>query len=119
MIIAGAFKGTNDDVRYKPELFDRDSKHAVKYAVNWQKEYGPQLVRTKQAETFVDTKVSWLLGRPPVMVPGMTPYTVLLDFALVTMSTGYQIELASKLYPFLKSCISMLTKIGRWWLLQR
>lgn len=37
MIIAGAFKGTNNDVRYKPELLDRDSKHAVKYAVNWLK----------------------------------------------------------------------------------
>ena len=117
MIIAGAFKGTNNDVHYKPKLFDRDSKHAVKYAVNWLKGHGTQLVRTKQGETFVDTKFSRLLGGPPVMVAGMTPCAVLWDCALATMNVGYQIELAGKLYHFLKFCISMLTKIGRWWLL--
>ena len=30
IIIAGAFDGTNNEVGYKPELFDRDSEHAVK-----------------------------------------------------------------------------------------
>jgi len=119
IILAGAFEGTNNEVGYKPELFDRDSEHAVKYAVNWLKEHGPKLVRTKQGETFVDTKFSRLLGRPPVMVAGMTPCTVPWDFVAATMNAGYQIELAGKPYHFLKICLSILTKIGRWWLLQR
>jgi len=44
IIIAGAFEGTNNEVGYKPEQFDRDSEHAVKYSVNWLKEHGPKLV---------------------------------------------------------------------------
>jgi len=35
IIIAGSLEGTNNEVGYKPELFDKDSDHAVKYAVNW------------------------------------------------------------------------------------
>ena len=91
-----------------------DSEHAVKYAVNWLKEHGPKLVRTKQGETFVDTKFSRLLGRPPVMVARMTPCTVLWDFVAATINARYQIELAGKLYHFLKFYLSILTKIGRW-----
>ncbi|PUU76790.1 hypothetical protein B9Z19DRAFT_1129211 [Tuber borchii] len=54
-------------------LFDRDSDHAVKYAVNWLKEHGLKFVWTKQGETFVETKSSRLLGALPVMVAEMTP----------------------------------------------
>jgi fatty acid synthase subunit beta, fungi type len=100
IIIAGAVEGINNKVGYKPELFDRDDK-AVKYAVNWLKQHGPKLVRTKQGRTFVDTKFSRLLGRPPIMVSGMTPTTVPWDFVAATMNAGYQIELAGKhLYRF-------------------
>jgi fatty acid synthase subunit beta len=96
IIIAGAFEGTNNEVGYKPELFDRDDEHAVKYAVNWLEQHGPKLVRTKQGVTFVDTKFSRLLGRPPIMVAGMTPCTVPWDLVAATMNAGYQIELAGK-----------------------
>ncbi|PUU81782.1 fatty acid synthase beta subunit dehydratase [Tuber borchii] len=111
IIIAGAFEGTNNEVGYKPELFDRDSEHAVKYAVNWLKEHGPKLVRTKQGETFVDTKFSRLLGRPPVMVAGMTPCTVPWDFVAATMNAGYQIELAGGGYYNAKGLTTALQKI--------
>lgn len=47
IIIVRTFKGTNNKVGYKLELFTRDSEHAVKYAVNWLKEPGPKLVRTR------------------------------------------------------------------------
>lgn len=98
IIIAGAFEGTNNEVGYKPELFDRDDEHAVKYAVNWLEQHGPKLVRTKHGKTFVDTKFSRLLGRPPIMVAGMTPSTVPWDFVASTLNAGYQIELAG-MYP--------------------
>ncbi|PUU80748.1 hypothetical protein B9Z19DRAFT_1123095 [Tuber borchii] len=48
MIIRGAYKGTNNEVGYRPELFDGDSGHAVEYALNWLKEHGPKLVLTNR-----------------------------------------------------------------------
>jgi fatty acid synthase subunit beta len=94
VILAGAIDGTIPEVGYKPELFDRDEEHAVKYAVDWVKEHGPRLVKTSAGQTFVDTKMSRLLGVPPIMVAGMTPCTVPWDFVAATMNAGYQIELA-------------------------
>ena len=76
VILAGAIDGQNAEVGYKPEIFDRDFEHAVKYAVDWVKEHGPRLVKTSTGQTYVDTKMSRMLGLPPVMVAGMTPCTV-------------------------------------------
>ena len=111
VILAGAIDGTNTEVGYKTELFDRDEEHAVKYAVNWVKEHGPKLVKTSVGQTFVDTKMSRLLGVPPVMVAGMTPCTVPWDFVAATMRAGYQIELAGGGYYNAKSMTEALKKI--------
>ncbi|KAH8759455.1 malonyltransferase-like protein [Diaporthe sp. PMI_573] len=73
VILAGTVNGSANDVGYKPEIFDRDEEHAVKYAIDWVKE---------------------LLGIPPVMVAGMAPCTVEWDFVAATMQAGYHIELA-------------------------
>jgi len=94
VILAGTVNGTVTEVGYKPELFDRDEEHAVKYAVDWVKEYGPRLVKTSSGRTYVDTKMSRLTGLPPLVVAGMTPATVPWDFIAATMNAGYQIELA-------------------------
>ncbi|KAJ9197095.1 hypothetical protein DTO021D3_6604 [Paecilomyces variotii] len=94
VIIAGSMDGTNAEVGYKPELFDRD-QHAVKYAANWVKEHGPRLVKTSVGQTFVDTKMSRLLGVPPVMV------------------AGYHIELAGGGYYNAKSMTEALSKIEK------
>ncbi|KAF1987054.1 beta subunit of fatty acid synthase [Aulographum hederae CBS 113979] len=113
VILAGAMDGTNNEVGYKPELFDRDSTHAVKYNVDWVKEHGPRLARTSVGQTFVDTKMSRMLGLPPVMVAGMTPCTVPWDFVAATMNAGYEIELAGGGYYNEKSmteAISMVEK---------
>ncbi|KAI5290298.1 beta subunit of fatty acid synthetase, partial [Ascosphaera aggregata] len=92
VILGGTIDGTNAEVGYKPELFDRDEK-AVNYAVDWVAEHGPRLVQTSVGQTFVDTKMSRLLGLPPVMVAGMTPTTVPWDFVSATINAGYHIEL--------------------------
>ncbi|KAL2001695.1 hypothetical protein VTN02DRAFT_1387 [Thermoascus thermophilus] len=112
VILAGSMDGTNAEVGYKPELFDRD-EHAVKYAVDWVKEHGPRLVKTSVGQTFVDTKMSRLLGVPPVMVAGMTPTTVPWDFVAATMNAGYQIELAGGGYYNAESMTEALTKIEK------
>lgn len=113
VILAGAMDGTNSEVGYKPELFDRDEEHAVKYAVDWVKEHGPKLVKTSAGQTFVDTKMSRLLGVPPVMVAGMTPCTVPWDFVAATMNAGYHIELAGGGYYDAKTMTEALTKIEK------
>ncbi|KAL8728265.1 MAG: hypothetical protein Q9166_005505 [cf. Caloplaca sp. 2 TL-2023] len=111
VILAGAIDGTNAEVGYKTELFDRDEEHAVKYAVDWVKEHGPKLVKTSAGQTFVDTKMSRLLGIPPIMVAGMTPCTVPWDFVAATMSAGYHIELAGGGYYNAKTMTEALTRI--------
>jgi fatty acid synthase subunit beta len=111
VILAGAIDGTIPEVGYKPELFDRDEEHAVKYAIDWVKEHGPRLIKTSTGQTYVDTKMSRLLGVPPVMVAGMTPCTVPWDFVAATMNAGYQIELAGGGYYNAKTMTEALRKI--------
>ncbi|KAK4493919.1 hypothetical protein PRZ48_015105 [Zasmidium cellare] len=113
VILAGTMDGTNTEVGYKPEIFDRDAEHAVKYAVDWLKEYGPKLAKDSVGQTFVDTKMSRTLGLPPVMVAGMTPCTVPWDFVASTMSAGYEIELAGGGYYNDKSMTEAISKIEK------
>ena len=112
-ILAGTIESANSEVGYKPELFDRDVQHAVKYASDWVKEHAPRLVKTSVGQTFVNTKMSRLLGLPPVMVAGMTPCTVPWDFVAATMNAGYEIELAGGGYYNDKSMTEALGKIEK------
>lgn len=111
VILAGSVTGTVTEVGYKPELFDRDEENAVKYAIDWVREYGPKLVQNKNGETFVNTKMSRLLGLPPVMVAGMTPTTINWDFVAAAMNAGYHIELAGGGYFEPKMMTEALRKI--------
>lgn len=113
VILGGTMDGANTEVGYKPELFDRDEEHAVKYAVDWVREYGPRLVKTSVGQTFVDTKMSRLLGVPPVMVAGMTPTTISWDFVAATMNAGYQIELGGGGYFHPGMMTDALTELER------
>jgi fatty acid synthase subunit beta len=112
VILAGEMDGTNAEVGYKPELFDRD-EHSVKFASDWVKEHGPRLVQTSTGETYVDTKMSRLLGIPPVMVAGMTPTTVPWDFVAATMNAGYHVELAGGGYYNAKTMTEAISKIEK------
>lgn len=113
VILAGAIDGTNSEVGYKTELFDRDEAHAVIYAADWVKEHGPKLIKNSLGRTFVDTKMSRLLGVPPVMVAGMTPCTVPWDFVAATMNAGYHIELAGGGYYNANTMTEALAKIEK------
>lgn len=111
VILAGSLNGTVTEVGYKAELFDRDEEHAIKYAVDWVEEFGPRLVTTSSGETIVDTKMSRLLGIPPIVVAGMTPATVPWDFVAATMNAGYHIELGGGGYFNAKKMTEALSKI--------
>ena len=113
VILAGAIEGQNAEIGYKPEIFDRDFEHAVKYAPDWVKEHAPRLVKTSTGQTYVDTKLSRTLGLPPVMVAGMTPSTVHWDFVAATMNAGYDIELAGGGYYNDKSMSAAINKVEK------
>ncbi|KAJ5885338.1 Fatty acid synthase subunit beta [Penicillium taxi] len=98
VILAGEMDGTNAEVGYKPELFDRD-EHSVNYAVDWVKEHGPRLVQTSTGQTYVDTKMSRLL--------------VAWDFVAATMNAGYHIELGGGGYYNAKMMTEAVTKIEK------
>ena len=94
IIIAGDIGiNANDDFGFKQELFDTTA-NGLKRNLNWLKEFHPTLIKNKAGKTFVNTKFSKLLGRAPLLVPGMTPTTVSPDFVAATINAGYQIELA-------------------------
>lgn len=94
VIISGALDvSQDDDYGFKQEIFNR-TPASIKWAPNWLDEYKPKLIKTKAGKVFVDTKFSRLLGRAPLMVPGMTPTTVNTDIVSATINAGYHIELA-------------------------
>jgi fatty acid synthase subunit beta, fungi type len=90
VILASVLNGNNSQIGYRDEIFARDIKHNI----NWTTEFGPRLGRTSDGRKMVITKMSTLLGLPPIMVAGMTPTTVPWDFVADTMTAGYEIELA-------------------------
>ncbi|CAD6586816.1 MAG: beta subunit of fatty acid synthetase [Alectoria sarmentosa] len=103
----------NTEVGYKHEIFGRNADD-VKYAADWAKDYGPKLVqRTYDGQKLVATKMSSLLGLPPIVVAGMTPCTVPWDFVAATMSAGYEIELAGGGYYNGESLTEAVEKIEK------
>ncbi|KAL5526485.1 FAS2 [Sanghuangporus sanghuang] len=73
------------------ELYDSEN---VRYEQCWAKKYAPRLVRTSDGKLQIDTPFSRLLGKPPIMVPGMTPSTVKAGFVSAILRAGYHVELA-------------------------
>ncbi|KAG8997734.1 3-oxoacyl-[acyl-carrier-protein] synthase [Tulasnella sp. JGI-2019a] len=66
----------------------------VKYETWWTKSFSPKLVKTSDGKVHLDTPFSRLLGKPPIMVAGMTPTTVKAGFVSAVLSAGYHVELA-------------------------
>ncbi|EKM78079.1 hypothetical protein AGABI1DRAFT_61049 [Agaricus bisporus var. burnettii JB137-S8] len=73
------------------ELYDSLS---VKHEDWWSKKFAPSLVRTSDGTIHLDTPMSRLLGKPPIMVAGMTPTTVKAGFVSAILNAGYHVELA-------------------------
>lgn len=96
IIIAGALDSNplDDEYGFKHEIFHRSEDRKIKWAPNWLQEYKPTLVKTSKGKTYVNTKFSQLLGRAPLMVPGMTPTTVNPDIVAASLNAGYHIEIA-------------------------
>lgn len=95
IIIAGTLDiNPDDEFGFKQEIFDNNPAN-VKFASNWLNEFRPTLIKnSKTNEIYLNTKFSKLLGRAPLIVPGMTPSTVDPEFVAATLNAGYHIEIA-------------------------
>ena len=93
VILADRLDGPNSAVGYRSELFTRQ-RSEVRYGADWAKDYAPRLIQTPSG-TVVATKLSKVLGLPPLIIAGMTPTTVPWDFVAAAMNSGYHIELAA------------------------
>ncbi|PYH93829.1 putative fatty acid synthase subunit beta [Aspergillus ellipticus CBS 707.79] len=77
----------------RPDIFTAHLSRSV-LGPNWEQEYRPRLVQSKTGETRIVTRLTTVLGAPPVIVAGMTPTTVPWDFVSAIMNAGYHAELA-------------------------
>ncbi|KAL7423454.1 hypothetical protein Q5752_001034 [Cryptotrichosporon argae] len=73
------------------ELYDAKT---IRREPVWVKECSPKLVKTLDGKIHIDTPFSRLLGKPPIMVAGMTPTTVGANLVSATLNAGFHIELA-------------------------
>ncbi|KAF7374647.1 Fatty acid synthase subunit alpha [Mycena sanguinolenta] len=85
VIVAG------DRAKGDAELYNAQN---VKYEEWWSKKFAPGLVKTSDGTMHLDTPFSRLLGKPPIMVAGMTPSTVQAGFVSAVLNAGYHVELA-------------------------
>ncbi|OJT02257.1 Fatty acid synthase subunit alpha [Trametes pubescens] len=85
VVIAG------DKSKGPAELYDAQN---IKTEQWWAKKFSPRLVKTSDGTIQIDTPFSRLLGKPPIMVAGMTPTTVKAGFVSAVLDAGYHVELA-------------------------
>ncbi|KAJ2661821.1 fatty acid synthase alpha subunit Lsd1, partial [Coemansia sp. RSA 1200] len=94
VVLAGALESSNNDLSAKTALFDTRMSSVV-FSQDWKRDFAPRLVRTESdGKIHIDTPMSRLLGKPPVMVAGMTPSTISDVFVSAVMRAGYHIELS-------------------------
>ena len=109
LIITGVSRSDKLDFGSLAEIFDSDDT-SISWEKTWSQHNSTSLVRTA-AGTFIDSKLSRLLGLPPFIVAGMTPTTTHHDFVCATMQAGYHIELAGGGYRNAKDMTAALTKL--------
>lgn len=110
ILLASDIAGPEKAVGYLSEILD-SNPNSVHYESSWAHQYGPKLAQTSSGKVYVDTKLSRLLGLPPVLVAGMTPTTVSWDFVAATMNAGYQIELAGGGYWDTRTLTDAIEKV--------
>ena len=99
------------DTGPQSELFAISLPDTSMRTASWGDRFRPRLVRSNHGEPMLDTKLSRLLGTPPVMVAGMTPTTVPWDFVSAIMNAGYHVELAGGGYMDAENMSSAIRKI--------
>ncbi|OCL09018.1 beta subunit of fatty acid synthase [Glonium stellatum] len=113
VILAGPLQGTLPRVGYKPDLFESPTSTSTQKSTDWLRDFAPALLSDASGRTMVSTKMSQLLGVPPVMVAGMTPTTVHPDFVAAVINAGYHVELAAGGYHHEESLVQAIKSIEK------
>ncbi|KAJ2158045.1 fatty acid synthase alpha subunit Lsd1 [Coemansia sp. RSA 552] len=113
-VCAGAFDDYKGPMAAKYELYKQDPKQ-LRQVISWAREYRPRLVRSAaDNQLHIDTPMSRLLGKPPVMVAGMTPSTISEVFVSAVMRAGYHVELSGGGHfsePMLRDKVDKILKL--------
>lgn len=105
VILASTLSSPLSSVGFMSEIFQSSPP---KFSDDWSKHYAPSLIRDAAGKFLIRTKMSELLGLPPIMVAGMTPTTTHPDFVAAAMNAGYHIEFATGSYHDAKSLTDAL-----------
>ncbi|KAL1636886.1 hypothetical protein SLS56_000980 [Neofusicoccum ribis] len=97
----------------KVDLFATQLPAEKLSASSWSELYRPRLVKSETGEVQLDTKLSRVLGAPPVFTAGMTPTTVHWDFVAAVMNAGYHIEMAGGGYFSPKMMADAVGKVAQ------
>ncbi|KAJ2550515.1 fatty acid synthase alpha subunit Lsd1, partial [Coemansia sp. RSA 1836] len=115
VVCAGAVGRQKSSLAAKADLYQTCASK-LKSAVNWGEQFRPQLVRcASDGSIHISTPMSRLLGKPPVMVAGMTPSTVSEVFVSAVMRAGYHIELSGGGHfsePMLRDKVDKILKLA-------
>lgn len=95
-VISGSdFETRDSDIGSKLDIFSPFLLSTSTRVESWAEKFQPRLVQPTHGDIRLETRLSKLLGVPPVIVAGMTPTTVPWDFVSTIMNAGYHVELAS------------------------
>lgn len=87
---------------------------ALPAAPHWAVQYAPRLVRRQgDGKLIVHTRMTDLLGKPPLMVAGMTPTTVSAPIVAAALNAGYHAELAGGGLPSEKMYRDRIAEVVR------
>ncbi|KAJ2493399.1 fatty acid synthase alpha subunit Lsd1 [Coemansia sp. RSA 2050] len=115
VICAGAVGRQGSPLATKADLY-QSLASKLRSAVNWGQQFRPQLVRCAgDGSIHISTRMSRLLGKPPVMVAGMTPSTISEVFVSAVMRAGYHIELSGGGHfsePMLRDKVDKILKLA-------
>jgi fatty acid synthase subunit beta len=117
VLVAGKLGSPSGELSFEPsfELGTLEELYSAKEgqvprAPRWAQDEQVSLIRTSSG-TMVSSKLSRLLGLPPVMVAGMTPTTTRPEFVAAVINAGYHVEFAAGGYhdaEWLKSALFRL-----------
>ena len=111
VIMGSELRSSNQALGVKAKLFAYHLPDSSIRISSWGEEFRPRLVQSDDGKVMLDTKLSRLLGVPPVMVAGMTPTTAHWDFVAAIMNAGYHAELAGGGYLNTEAMSTAIRKI--------
>ena len=112
IIMASEIETSIQGAGSQAELFAQQPSEAFLKPASWEMRFQPQLTNIGNGQMRLETKLSKLLGLPPVMVAGMTPTTVHWDFVSTIMNAGYHAEIAGGGYLDAESMSTAIKKLA-------